>query len=191
MSGSSITQQPTTLNAIATGTVNIRQDPTDLLTVGLRAGTAVIGTANIKPADWSAAIYSALSLTIPSSIAVNTWVNGDYEIELHNIQFIKLIPAITTAASITGTNLDLRFAWSADATPSTRTYVTKEIEGTPSGGLIGITQAIKYWTISADAIATITTPIIIPVQGTWLQFSGRRNMISTTNLVANFNAQTV
>lgn len=191
MSGGFITQQPTTLNAIATGTVGISQDPTNLLTVGIRSGTANIGTVNTKPPDWSTTIFSALSLTIPSATAANTWVNGDYEIELHNIQFIKLIPAVTVAASVASTNVDLRFAWSADATPQTRGFIVNETLGTASGGLVPVTQNIKYWTISGNTIATIANPIIIPVQGTWLQVSGRRNQTSTTNLSISFNAQTV
>lgn len=190
MSGGFITQQPTTLNAVATGKVGITQDPADLLTVGIRSGTQVIGTVNTKPPDWSTTIFSALNLTILSATAANTWVNGDYEIELHNVQYIKLIPAITVAGSVASTNVDLRFAWSADATPQTRGFVVSETLGTVASGLVPVTQAIKYWTISGNTVATIANPIIIPVQGTWLQVSGRRNQTSTTNLVVSFNAQT-
>lgn len=50
MSGTSITQQPTTLNAIASGTVNIAQG-NELLTVGIRDGTAIIGTVNSRPSE--------------------------------------------------------------------------------------------------------------------------------------------
>ncbi len=190
MSGASITQQPTTLNAIATGKVGITQDPADLITVGLRAGTQIIGTVNTKPPDWSSVIFSALTLTIPSATAANTWVLGDYEIELHNVQYIKLIPAVTVAGSVASTNVDLRFAWSADATPQTRGFIVNETLGTASGGLIPVTQNIKYWTISGNTVGTIANPIIIPVQGTWLQVSARTNQTST-KLSVSFNAQTV
>jgi hypothetical protein len=116
---------PDTLNAIASGTVNIEQDPSTLLTVGLRSGTNKIGQVDAIPQVPTTTQFSFLGADIDHTIGNGVWTNDRGTSEISGGSSLNLIPEIIAPAT-TETNVvvDIRLLWLGDGSARTTRYHT-------------------------------------------------------------------